>query len=490
MTRPKSPTRTLTSILVEAGIVTESQVEQALARQRETGSLIGETIVELGFTSEENIGWALSKQLGIPYVDVRPEAIDAEHVRRFPEQVLRRVQAVPLFGSRSELTVAMADPTDQDAIQELKQVVGGSLSLVIGSPGSLRRAIDAIYGPSKRAQTAASPDGSSSHTMGDGSDLAPRDVVWDRAGTNFLLFHLHSARKKNVSEIHFTPMDGVLAIHYRTDAGLEAQAPERPEAALYLRARLGVLGIFDVEGTSDMVSHGSIPMEVGPDRMVLNVSHCRASNGITTVIRISPRATEVPELNALGVSPIAEAEIRDMVDGPEGIVIVHGPPRSGGSQVLASLAALAARHERRMLAIEPGGATPYPEQLTRVVYGKREDALASWADIVVGQGVDVAILDDFLLGDSIAEALCGASVGRLLFVRTDWLDGKSLLSYLSKTRNGRAVFADRPFALLGLPTARREGSRVWNANEERSGGLTATILTDEDRDAIVNEKRS
>jgi len=78
VTRPKSPTRTLTSILVEAGIVTEAQVEQALARQRETGSLIGETIVELGFTSEENIGWALSKQLGIPYVDVRPEAIDAE----------------------------------------------------------------------------------------------------------------------------------------------------------------------------------------------------------------------------------------------------------------------------------------------------------------------------------------------------------------------------------------------------------------------------
>jgi hypothetical protein len=76
-----------------------------------------------------------------------------------------------------------------------------------------------------------------------------------------------------------------------------------------------------------------------------------------------------------------------------------------------------------------------------------------------------------------------------VFVRTDWLDGKALLSYLAGTRHGRAVFADRPLALLGLPTARREGSRVWSASEERAGGLTATILTDEDRDAIVNEKR-
>ncbi len=484
MTRPKSPTRTLTSILVEGGIVNESQVEQALARQRETGSLIGETLVELGFTSEENIGWALSKQLGIPYVDVRPEAIDVEQVRRVPEPVLRRIQAVPLFGSRSELTVAMADPTDQDAIQELRQIVGGALSLVIGSPGSLRRAIDSVYGAKKRAPMAETTH---AHAGGDGTaEPPPRDVVWDRAGTNFLMFHLHTARKMGASEVHFTPIESGLSIHYRTDKGLEPQATERPEAAIYLRARLAVLGIFDLEGTSDLMSQGALAADVGPDRMVLHVSHCRAASGIATVIRLSPRPTQVPELNALGVSPIAEAEIRDMVEGPEGIVIVHGPPRSGGSIVLASLAALAAHAHRRMLAIEPSLVTPYPEQVTRLTFGKREDALATWADLVVGQGVDVAILDDVLHGDSIQEALCGASVGRLLFVRTDWLDGKALLRYLAGTRHGRAVFADRPFALLGLGNSRLEGARVWSGAEERAGGMSAIILTDEDRDKIQN----
>ena len=487
MSRPKIPTRTLTSILVESGNVTEAQVEQALVRQRETGTLIGEALVELGFTSEENIGWALSKQLGIPYVDVRPEAIDSEQVRRFPEQVLRRVQAVPLFGSRSELTVAMADPTDGDAVAELRQIVGGALSLVIGAPGSLRRAIDAVYGGRKEggatAETATTVPGET------GWETTRRDVVWDRAGTNFLLFHLHTARRKSASEIHFLPTDGALSVLYRTDAGLEPQPAERLEAALYLRARLGVLGIFDLEGTRDMVSAGSIPVEVGPERMVLHVSHCRTSSGIATVVRLSPRPREVPDLNALGVSPVAEAEVRDMVDGPEGIVIVHGPPRSSGSLVLASLASLAARPQRRMLAIEPSGSTPYPESVSRVIYGKREEALTTWTELVVGQGVDVAILDDFLLGDSIAEALSGASVGRLVFVRTDWLDGKALLSYLTKSRHGRAVLADRPFALLGLPPARRDGASVWEPPETRAGGITSTILTDEDRDSIASEKR-
>ena len=486
MTTPKSPTRTLTSILVESGIVNESQVEKALARQRETGHMIGESIVELGYTSEENIGWALSKQLGIPYVDVRPEAIDADQVRRFPEAVLRRVQAVPLFGSRSELTVAMADPTDQDAVQELKQVAGGALSLVIGSPGSLRRAIDAVYGPSRKAPMEGHADGHAAPAHSAAAESAPKDIVWDRAGTNFLLFHLHSARKMNASEIHFTPVDGLLAIHYRTDAGRVAQQPERPEAALYLRARLGVLGVFDVEGTGDFASRGTIEVEVGPDRMILNVSHCRTSAGISTVIRLSPRSVRVPELHELGVSPIAEAEIRDMVEGPEGVVIVHGPPRTGGSLVLASLASLAVTPQRRVIAIEPSDSTPYPPEVTRVTFAKREEMTPVWSEIVTGQGADVVLLDDLLLGDSIQDALGGASVGRLLFVRTDWLDGKSLVRYLARTRHGRAVFADRPFALLGLATARREGSRVWSP-EERSAGLSATILTDEDRDRIVRE---
>jgi len=257
-----------------------------------------------------------------------------------------------------------------------------------------------------------------------------------------------------------------------------------------LRARLGVLGIFDVEGTGDLASQGSIPIDVGPDRMMLNVSHCRTTTGIATVVRLSPRPTQAPELHALGVSPIAEAEIRDMVEGPEGIVIVHGPPRCGGSLILASLAALSAGKHRRMLAIEPSGSTPYPEQVTRVVYAKREDARSSWAELAVGQGADVVMLDDFLLGESVADALCGASVGRLLFVRTDWLDGKSLLKHLVKSPHGRAVFADRPFALLGLPVARRDGSRLWEPADSHAGALTATILTDEDRDAIANEKRA
>jgi len=80
----RSARKTLASILVDGGIVTQGQVDAAFQRQLETGRLIGESLVELGHTSEENIGWGLSKQLGIPYVDIQTGAADLELVRSFP----------------------------------------------------------------------------------------------------------------------------------------------------------------------------------------------------------------------------------------------------------------------------------------------------------------------------------------------------------------------------------------------------------------------
>ncbi|HKQ20315.1 MAG TPA: hypothetical protein VJW75_11270, partial [Candidatus Eisenbacteria bacterium] len=81
--------------------------------------------------------------------------------------------------------------------------------------------------------------------------------------------------------------------------------------------------------------------------------------------------------------------------------------------------------------------------------------------------------------------------GRLVFARTDWLDTKALLEFLVRSRNGRAVLRDRPFALVALPAARVEGGAVWVKHEEAerlAGSLEVTILTDEDRDALFEGK--
>ena len=471
-------TRTLTSILVECGIVTDDQVGKALVRQRENGLLIGETLVELGFTTEENIGWALSRQLGFPYADIHPSSIDSALVKRFPEGLLRRIQAVPLFGSDEEITVAMADPTDVDAVLELKTVSGLPVNLVIGGPASIRRVLDSIYGPSGAGLTR--PPAPSN---------APgrRDIVWDRAGTNFLAFHLHAAVRERASEIHFVPRDGNLVVAYRTDEGLLAQATEPIETSLYLRARLGVLGIPDVDGSST-AAWGATVVELGPDRIAVSACHSRADGGIATVLRLGPAPEKAPDLSTLGLSPIGEAEIREFIEGPEGLVIVTGPPRSGGSLVLSSLAALAARPDRRFLVLEPSHLLPYPPGSIRISTLQDGGAAARWERLAVSLGADVVVLDEVLAGNDVDSVLHGASVGRLVFARTDWLDAVSLMEFLIKSRNSRAALRDRPFAMIALPAARREGSSAWvkpDESEVQAGSLRVTILSDKQRDLIT-----
>ena len=467
-------TRTLTSILVECGIVTDEQVAQALARQRDTGLLIGETLVELGFTTEENIGWALSRQLGFPYADVHPSSVDPEMVKRFPEGLLRRIQAVPLFGTEEEITFAMADPTDVDAVAELKAAAGIPASLVIGGPASIRRVLDSVYGPPESGSPHAAPPPTSR-----------RDIVWDRAGTNFLAYHLHAAVQARASEIHFIPAGSDLTVAYRTDAGLVTQTPEQPETSLYLRARLGVLGIPDVDGERAS-SWGAAIVELGPDRIAVSACHSRTDAGVATVLRLAPAPMEAPDLSLLGLSPIGEAEIREFIDGPEGLIVVTGPPRAGGSLVLASLAALAARADRRTLVFEPAHLLPYPPGTIRI---PATDA-ARWEQLAVGLGADVVALDGVVNGEQVETLLHGAAVGRLVFVRTDWLDPKALLAHLTRSRAGRSALRDRPFALIALPAARREGSAVWvdpSRAEIQAGSLQVTILSDEKRDALAKE---
>lgn len=471
-------TRTLTSILVECGIINDAQVEKALARQRDTGLLIGETLVELGFTTEENIGWALSRQLGFPYADVHPSSVDPDLVKRFAEGLLRRIQAVPLFGTEEEITVAMADPTDVDAVAELKSAAGVPVSLVIGGPASIRRVLDSVYGP---------PDARSPHAAP--PPTSRRDIVWDRAGTNFLAYHLHAAVQARASEIHFIPLGADLTVAYRTDAGLVPQTAEQPETSLYLRARLGVLGIPDVDGRR-AASWGAAIVELGPDRIAVAACHSRTDGGVATVLRLGPAPTEAPDLSTLGLSPIGEAEIREFIDGPEGLVVVTGPPRAGGSLVLASLAALAARADRRTLVLEQAHLLPYPAGSIRISVPAGEDP--RWEELAVSLGADVVALDGVVNGERIESLLRGAAVGRLVFARTDWLDPTALLSFLTRSRPGRAALRDRPFALIALPAARREGSAVWvdpSRAEVAAGSLQVTILSDEKRDALAKEGR-
>jgi hypothetical protein len=507
---------TLAQILIENGVVSEAQVDQARTRQRATGGRLGEALVDLGLATEESIGRALARSLGVPYTNVDLSAVDPAVVTRFPEGLLHRALAMPLIDSGGQIVVAMADPSDRAAVSELKTASGAPIAVVVGAPGAIRRALSewrAGLAPEAAAPEAATPMASTprvpfvrpapppappARESTEPPAAAPRrsggmarPVVSPPrpAGMELLLHHLEAARGVRASEIHLAPADQKsYSVHYRLDAGLAQRESIPATAVRALREQLQTLGVPDLVRPEDSFAQGWAATSVGDSRVQFHATHCRSTSGVATVVRLGPRLDTPPEIASLGIAPLAEAELTELCEGPEGIVIVYGPPRSCGSTVLASLAALAARDDRRIVVMEPAPHAPFPAGATRVRFGSRDQAVRVWSDIMLGQGADVMVLDEVLYGESIEAVLTGATVGRLVFARTDWLDGRELLRFLARSRHARPALRDRPFVLVGLPAGRREGSAVWAAVEEgglRPGTLTATLLSLEERDGLL-----
>jgi hypothetical protein len=417
-------------------VVTPDQVDRGVLRQRETGLRIGETLVEMGAVTEEDVGWALSRQLGFTFVDIDPEALDFALVRDFDETLLRRGDAVPLLRSEAAVSFAVADPTDQRLLDRLEAAAGVPLQLVIGTPSAIHRALDHVLGP-RRAAPASEPGGDARHY----------DVVWERSGDTFLAFHVANALRRGARELHFLPgSGGRVRVLVREDGRLLEVATEPGRVVEALLARIEALG-GPVLGEAAHV-RGRLRCPVPQGDVLLIVSLLRTEAG-PCVTLVAPLESSVPPaLEDAGVDAGDAAELREALAGGAGLVLVGGPRGAGGSTLLAALAAAAsaADGERRVLAFEGEATTALPGA-TRIALDPAA-ARAAWADIAVAQGADVVLLDDVLRGPAIDAVLGGAGARRLVLARTDWCDSAALLARLFDRPGGRATLAQRLLAVL------------------------------------------
>jgi len=435
--RPQRTGRNITAILLEAGVVTDEQVEQGVLRQRETGLRIGETLVESGAVTEEDVGWALSRQLGLTLVDIDPSSLDVDLVHSFKESLLRRSDAVPLLREDDGVSFAVADPTDHEMLDRLEEASGGPIGLCVGTPTAIRRALDAMFGSATGAHAAgpagAAPDGR-------------YDVVWERSGATFVAFHLASALKRGAGELHFTAQDGQLFVSYRVSETLLPIATEPVQVLESLIARLESLG-GPVLGDR-LHAFGAVRCPLPTGDVLVEISLLRAEDGVHVALRPRPMALQVPGLEALGFEAAEAAELRGLVSNRAGVVLVCGPRGAGCSSALAALLAAAEPSDARVIAFEPAAIVPLPGASR--IHVAPEAARAQWQEIVTGQAADIVILDGLVDGPAVQAVLSPAASRRLVLVRTDWMDSFALLEHLMGQPQGRSILVSRLLALVQM----------------------------------------
>jgi len=421
--RPQPHTRTLASILVEAGVVSEAQVQAALERQRETGLRIGETLVEMGAATEEDIGWALARQLGLTFVEPQLEALDPQLTASFPPAMLRRLDAVPLVRDSGRLSIALADPLDPRVIAELERVSRCSLDITVATPSAIRKVLGEVFA-----------------AHGTGFD-APHEAADAPRGAEaaFLLEQLNEGIAGGADELHYVPAGGSVRIAHRVAGRLAETGSLDGDRLELLLSRLEALGGPQLAAGA-CHARGVLRCPMGAETLTLAVSLLRQPSGIALTLTLGSTSDVAPSLDALGLEPADVACLRAALDARAGLCIVTGPPGCGGTTTLAALLLELELGEKRVLAFGDV-ATLLPADAA--VDASDTEAARGWREAAVGQHADVVALDGVLRGDDIRAALAPEAAGRLVAVRTDWLDSFALLEHLASDAAGRTALAAR-----------------------------------------------
>jgi type IV pilus assembly protein PilB len=328
----------LGTILVEAGVISEEGLQRLLAKQRGSGKKLGQVAIDEGMAGEDQIVEALARQLKIPFVGLETTVVDPAVLEIVSESMARELRIMPLFKMDKNLTVAMADPTDSEALKEIRFVTGCEVEPVVSRPREIRRAIDDYYG--KKSAVLDSIEGMNTDLLEepDDTDSAEELIESERLSQEAPVVKLvnliiERAISKRASDIHAEPQDKSLLIRYRVDGVLheEIVIPRMLKAAVI--SRLKILAKINI-AERRIPQDGRFTIRAEGGKIDLRVSTFPTVHGEKVVMRILERTAMNLPLEDLGMNETILGKFRQILTLSHGIVLVTGPTGSGKTTTL------------------------------------------------------------------------------------------------------------------------------------------------------------
>jgi type IV pilus assembly protein PilB len=379
----------LGDLLLKAKLITQDQLDAALKSQREEGGKIGEALVHVGAVTENDITETLSQQFGVPSIDLASFEIDPAVVKIVPADVARKYGVLPVNKTGATLTIAMGDPTNVFAMDDIKFMTGYNVEPVVASEVALRKAIDKHYGTPRsvvlkeRAKTGSGPTlgsdsslddvmASSALTMDDMASVglgelnmdeitgldagADVDVVRGEEGQEIDLTDLAKssesapiikvsnlilieALKAGASDIHVEPYEKEFRVRFRVDGILHniMALPMRTRDPLI--SRLKIMAKLDIS-EKRLPQDGRIKIRLRVEErsrdLDLRVSSVPTQFGEKVVMRLLDKSKLQLDMTQLGFDQEPLRRFKDAIDRPYGIVLVTGPTGSGKTNTLYS----------------------------------------------------------------------------------------------------------------------------------------------------------
>ncbi len=342
----------LGEVLIQQKLLSEDQLNQALAAQKSTGRKLGRVFVESGFVTEDQISGALARQLNIPYINLKFYNVNAELVRQLPETAARRFRALVLEDRRETLLVGVSDPTDLFAYDEIARLLKKTVELAVVNETEVLGAIDRIYRRTDQiTDFAREVEQDLGDTSIDFGAMAANPGLEEAPIVKLLQSVFDDAAQVRASDIHIEPQEGRLQIRFRIDGVLHLQTEADLKVATPLALRLKLMADLDIS-EKRLPQDGRFAVKVRNQRIDVRISTMPTQYGESVVMRLLNQGGTTLRLDAIGMPTRIVERFRALVQRPNGLVLVTGPTGSGKTTTLYSALSELNSVEKKLITVE------------------------------------------------------------------------------------------------------------------------------------------
>jgi type IV pilus assembly protein PilB len=344
----------LGELLVRENLISLQQLQKAQEAQKVEGGKLGYQLTKLGYIEESQLTEFLSRQYGVPAINLAEFEIDADVIKLIPKEVAMKHQVVPVNRAGGSLIVAMSDPSNIFAIDDIKFLTGYNIEVVVSAEASIQAAIEKYYNNAGPAADPFANMGSLDDIMEgfeEDVDVAEREAdsnvvdlekaAEDAPVVKLVNLILVDAIKKGASDIHIEPYEKEMRVRYRIDGILHEVMRPPLKLKNAISSRIKIMSDLDI-AERRLPQDGRIKLRIGGGKeMDYRVSVCPMLFGEKTVMRLLDKSNLQLDMTKLGLSAEEISVWKEGIEKPFGMCIVTGPTGSGKTTTLySSLSAL------------------------------------------------------------------------------------------------------------------------------------------------------
>ena len=416
-------------LLLEKGLITEEQLQEGLKQQQVSGKRLGEILVQQKAITEEDLIDTISERLSIPKISINSMVIDPNVLRHVSVEVARRYTLIPVFEIGKTLTIAMADPLNIIAIDEIKYQTGKNIKRAVATSSEIKDAVEKYYSVGDSLNQIIGKTSFEEEVKEENDGFIVDNAESDSPIIKFVNLIISKAVKEKASDIHIEPEENRLRIRYRVSGQMREEAAPPKSMQSELLSRIKIAANMDVS-EKRLPQDGRFLMSLEGRNIDLRVSTLPTIHGEKIVIRILDRQNLLLNFNQLGFTEKLEERWKNIIHKPEGLILISGPTSSGKTSSLYATLQEVNSIEKNIVTVEDPVEYSLPLIIQIQINEKAGLTFPASLRSILRQNPDIIMIGEIRDVETAQMAIRSSLTGHLVFSTIHTNDAPSAIARL------------------------------------------------------------